>query len=319
MNQVESLPYQRIFVAGHRGMVGAAVCRRLGGEAEVITADRSQLDLADRSAVDRFFAQQRPDAVIFAAAKVGGIVANHTYPVQFLAENTTIAMNTIGAAFEHSVRRFLFLGSTCIYPRDCPQPMREDALLSGPLEPTNEAYAIAKIAGLKLCQYYRRQYGVNYTSAMPTNLYGPGDNYHAEHSHVLPALIRRFHEAQVGGADVVTIWGTGSARREFLHVDDLADALIHLLAIDQPDDWVNVGTGEDLTILELAERVAAVTGYRGRIETDPTRPDGTPVKRSDVTRLHRSGWKHRIGLSEGLEQTYAAFLEESRRGDLRLV
>lgn len=304
-------------------MVGAAVCRRLRDEVEVVTADRQDLDLTDRGAVDRFFAQHQPDAVIFAAAKVGGIGANSAYPVQFLVDNALMAIQTISSAYEHGVERFLFLGSTCIYPRDCPQPMREEALLTGPLESTNEAYALAKITGLKLCQYYRSQFGAKYNSAMPTNLYGPGDNYHPENSHVLPALLRRFHDAACAGDPYVTIWGTGKARREFLYVDDLADALAHLLvwpeAGTEPADWLNVGTGLDLTILELANLIAEVVGYRGAIVTDLSRPDGTPVKRTDITRLHQTGWRHRIDLAEGLRRTYAAFLEESRQGRLRQV
>lgn len=298
-------------------MVGSALCRRLAGHADLVTAARGELDLLDRRAVDQFFARHRPDTVIFAAAKVGGIVANNTYPVEFLTENATMAINAISSAYEHSVQRFLFLGSTCIYPRDCPQPMREEALLSGPLEPTNEAYALAKIAGLKLCQYYRRQYGALFTSAMPTNLYGPGDNYHRENSHVLPALLRRFHEAAQQGAPSVTIWGTGTPRREFLHVDDLADALVHLLDLPDPPDWVNVGTGKDLSILELAHQVAEVVGFKGEILTDPARPDGTPVKCSDVSRLRASGWQHQIELAEGLRRTYQAYLDELRRDRLR--
>jgi len=300
-------------------MVGSALCRELGSRVEVITAGRAELDLTDRQAVDRFFASKKPDAVIFAAAKVGGIVANNSYPVQFLAENSMMALNAITSAYEHAVQRFLFLGSTCIYPRDCPQPMREEALLSGPLEQTNEAYALAKITGLKLCQYYRRQYGVEYTSAMPTNLYGPGDNYHPEHSHVLPALIRRFHEAMVQSAPSVTIWGTGNPRREFLHVDDLAQGLVHLLSLNGLPDWLNIGTGIDLTILELAEMVAKVVGYQGQIQTDPSRPDGTPVKCTDVSRIHQTGWHHKIDLIDGLRNTYQCYLQEVGRGELRLV
>lgn len=319
MNPLNSLPFERIYVAGHRGMVGKALCRALQGKAEVITANRAELDLTDRRSVDQFFASEKPDAVIFAAAKVGGIVANNTYPVQFLAENAMMAINAITSAYEHSVKRFLFLGSTCIYPRDCPQPMREESLLTGPLEQTNEAYAIAKIAGLKLCQYYRRQYSVEYTSAMPTNLYGPGDNYHSENSHVLPALIRRFHEAVVQDAASVTIWGTGSARREFLHVDDLADGLIHLLSLNGMPDWLNIGTGKDLSILELAQTIASIVGFKGEILTDRSRPDGTPVKCTNVSRIHETGWHHRIELMDGLRQTYQCFLEEVGRGELRLV
>ncbi|MDB4634447.1 DUF3417 domain-containing protein [Rubripirellula sp.] len=251
------------------------------------------------------------------AANNAGILANDTYPVEFLTENLTMAVNTIGSAYRHGVQRFLFLGSTCIYPRDCPQPITEASLLSGPLEPTNEAYALAKIAGLKLCQYYRRQHGLTYHSAMPTNLYGPGDNYHPEHSHVLPALIRRFHQAKQTGQSSVQLWGTGQPRREFLHVDDLADAIVHLISLESPPDWVNVGTGVDLTIRELAEKVANTVGYSGEIHTDPSRPDGTPVKCTDVTLLRECGWKHRIDLPQGLESTYAAFCREVDAGKLR--
>lgn len=301
-------------------MVGSAVCRRLEDSGcELLTASRSELDLRDRGEVGDFFARHRPDCVVFAAARVGGIVANNSYPVEFLAENVQMAVNAIGAAYEAGVKRFLFLGSTCIYPRDCPQPISEVALLTGPLEQTNEAYALAKITGLKLCQYYRRQYGVLYHSAMPTNLYGPGDNYHPEHSHVLPALIRRFHEAMVAGDSEVVIWGTGTPRREFLHVDDLADAIVHLIGLEEPPDWVNVGTGTDLSILELAELVAATVGYQGQITTDPERPDGTPIKCSDVSRLHQLGWKHQIDLAEGIRRTYQSFLSETGAGQLRSV
>ena len=310
----------KVFVAGHRGMVGAAVCRRLATEpVDVLTAGRDELDLRDPGQTEAFFRRHRPDVVVFAAAKVGGIVANNTYPVEFLSDNVLMAVSSIQSAFNAGVDRFLFLGSTCIYPRDCAQPILESSLLTGPLEPTNEAYALAKIAGLKLCQYYRRQHGVIFHSAMPTNLYGPGDNYHPEHSHVLPALIRRFHEANERGEDTVTIWGTGSPRREFLYVEDLADALVHLLEIDDPPDWVNVGTGLDQTILEVARTVAETVGYHGTIKTDPSRPDGTPVKCTDVTRLHQSGWKHRVDLREGLRRTYEAFLSEHQAGRLRAV
>ncbi len=311
---------EKIFVAGHRGMVGSAVCRRLSEEnVQVVTASRDVLDLTDPSAVDAFFATHRFDAVVFAAAKVGGIVANRTYPVEFLSDNVLMASHAINAAYRTKVSRFLFLGSTCIYPRDCPQPIDEESLLTGPLESTNEAYALAKITGLKLCQYYRRQYGAMFHSAMPTNLYGPGDNYHPENSHVLPALIRRFHEAKLAAAPSVTIWGTGSPRREFLYVDDLADALVHLLGVDDPPDWVNVGTGQDQTILELARAVARTVGYTGEIETDPSRPDGTPIKRTNVDRLHSLGWKHRVDLRQGLALAYEAFLAEATAGELRTV
>ncbi|MAI33669.1 MAG: GDP-fucose synthetase [Planctomycetaceae bacterium TMED240] len=309
---------KKILVTGHRGMVGSAVCRHLADtDNEVLTATRDALDLTKPNATEAYFDTNRPEIVIFASAKVGGILANDTYPVEFLTENLTMAVNTIGAAYRHGVKRFLFLGSTCIYPRDCPQPITEASLLSGPLEPTNEAYALAKIAGLKLCQYYRRQHRVTYHSVMPTNLYGPGDNYHPEHSHVLPALIRRFHHAKQTGQPSVQLWGTGQPRREFLHVDDLADAILHLLSLESPPDWVNVGTGVDLTIRELAAIVADTVGYTGEIHTDPSRPDGTPVKCTDVTLLRECGWKHRINLQQGLENTYAAFCRELDAGKLR--
>lgn len=311
---------KKIYVAGHRGMVGSAVCRRLADSSrEVVTATRAELDLCDDRATLEFMRRHRPDAVVFAAAKVGGIAANHAYPVEFLSENIRMAISAIEAAYHSGVQRFLFLGSTCIYPRDCRQPIHESALLSGPLEQTNEAYALAKITGLKLCQYYRREWGVMFHSAMPTNLYGPGDNYHPEHSHVLPALIRRFHEAKQERAESVTIWGTGTPRREFLYVDDLADAILHLIGLDDPPDWVNVGTGVDQTIRELAELVAHTVGYEGRIKTDPDRPDGTPIKCTDVTRLHNLGWKHQVDLTEGLRRTYESFLSETGAGQLRSV
>ena len=259
----------------------------------------------------------RSDVVIVAAAKVGGIHANNTYPADFLFDNLAIAANTIHAAFRHQVPRLLFLGSSCIYPKHAPQPMPEDCLLTSALEPTNEAYAIAKIAGLKLCQYYRKQHGVLFHSAMPTNLYGPGDNYHAQNSHVLPALIRRFHEAKEAGKPEVAAWGTGTPKREFLHVDDLADACAFLLKLSNPPDWINVGTGTDVTIRELTECVAAVTGFPGRIAWDASKPDGTPRKLLDVSRLTHLGWTARIALRNGVEQTYASFLAEKAAGTLR--
>jgi len=302
-------------------MVGAAVCRRLASESGVtaVTASRSDLDLTDRHAVDRYFADSAIDAVIFAAAKVGGIVANNTYPVEFLTDNVSMAVNAISSAYKHQVSRFLFLGSTCVYPRDCAQPIQEQSLLTGTLEKTNEAYAIAKIAGVKLCQYHRCQFGANFTSAMPTNLYGPGDNYHPENSHVLPGLIARFHDAVNRGYESVTIWGTGTPRREFLHVDDLADALVHLLDLKDAPDWVNVGTGRDLSIMELARMVAEVVGFKGKILTDLSRPDGTPIKCSDVSLLTSTGWQAKIELQDGLTSTFQAFLEESDHGKLRAV
>jgi GDP-L-fucose synthase len=311
---------EKIFVAGHRGMVGSAVCRRLAdAPGEVLTATRDDVNLCNAVETSDFFATHKPDTVIFAAAKVGGIVANNTYPVEFLSENALMAIHAISAAFQSGVKRFLFLGSTCIYPRECAQPIREQALLTGPLEQTNEAYALAKIAGLKLCQYYRLQHDVMFHSAMPTNLYGPGDNYHPEHSHVLPALIRRFHEAKLAQAPEVTIWGSGNPRREFLYVDDLADAIVHLIGLDDPPDWVNVGTGVDQTILDVANLVAKTVGYEGQITTDPSRPDGTPVKCTDVSRLHALGWKHQVDLAEGLRRTYQSFLSETGAGQLRSV
>lgn len=302
-------------------MVGSAVCRRLAREpaVQVLSAARESLDLTDADAVREFMLDEKPEAVIFAAARVGGIVANDSYPVEFLSENVRMATASIEAARAAGVERFLFLGSTCIYPRDALQPIAEPSLLSGPLESTNEAYALAKIVGLKLCQYMRRQYGLIYHSAIPANLYGPGDNYHSEHSHVLPALIRRLHEAKESGRDEVTTWGTGSPRREFLHVDDLADALVHLIRVPDPPDWVNVGTGQDMTILEIAQMVAEVVGYQGRIETDPTRPDGTPRKVTDVTRLHSLGWRHQIQFRDGLASTYKHFLSELETDRLRTV
>ncbi|MCR9295632.1 MAG: GDP-L-fucose synthase [bacterium] len=313
--------YQSIFVAGHRGMVGSAVCRRLQGidDLRMITYSRSELDLEDAAAVLDMFQQEQPEAVVFAAARVGGIHANNQYPVEFMTENLNAQLATISAAYKTGVKRFLFLGSTCIYPRMAKQPITEDQLLASPLEPTNEAYALAKICGLKLCQYYRRQHGVLFHSAMPTNLYGPGDNYHPQHSHVLPAMIRRFHEAKEAGLPSVTIWGTGSPRREFLHVDDLADALVHLIQIADPPDWVNVGSGKDLSILELAELIADVVGFEGTIEKDPSKPDGTPRKLTDISLLRQTGWEPKIGLKEGIATTYQDFLSNSVAGTLRAV
>jgi GDP-L-fucose synthase len=309
----------KLFIAGHNGMVGAALVRRFRNEPGVSLRLRSrrELDLTSAAAVEAFYQTEKPDVAIIAAAKVGGIYANATYPADFLFDNLAIGTNTIHGAWRAGVKRLLFLGSSCIYPKLAPQPMPEDCLLTGPLEPTNEAYAIAKIAGLKLCQYYRQQYGVLFHSAMPTNLYGPGDNYQGENSHVLPALIRKFHEAKQAGRPEVTAWGTGTPRREFLHVDDLADACAFLLKLDQPPDWINIGTGADVTIRELTETVAAVTGFTGRIAWDPAKPDGTPRKLMDVSRLTALGWRARLGLREGVEKTYAAFLAEKSAGTLR--
>lgn len=309
----------RLFIAGHQGMVGAALVRRLVGEPGVmlLTRGRAELDLMDQAAVEAFFSSERPDAAIIAAARVGGIHANSTYPAQFLHDNLAIASNTIHGAWKAGVRRLLFMGSSCIYPKHAAQPITEECLLSGPLEPTNEAYAIAKIAGLKLCQYYRREHGVLYHSAMPTNLYGPGDNYHPRNSHVLPALIRRFHEAREAGAAEVKAWGTGSPRREFLHVDDLADACAFLIGLADPPDWINIGTGSDVTIRELTEIVAEVTGYAGRITWDASMPDGTPRKLLDVSRMTALGWRARIGLRDGVGSAYRSFLAEKKAGTLR--
>jgi GDP-L-fucose synthase len=311
----------RVYVAGHRGMVGSALVRRLKKEgfANILTRTRSELDLTDAVAVDRYLTEAKPDVMIIAAAKVGGIHANNTYPAEFLYENLALELNLIHGAYRHGVGRVLFLGSTCIYPRMAPQPIPEDSLLTSPLEQTNEAYALAKIAGLKMCEYYRRQYGVTFHSAMPTNLYGPGDNYHPDNSHVLPGLIRRFHEAKERGDASVVMWGTGTPRREFLHVNDLADALFHLLELENPPDWVNAGTGEDIPIKDLAHLVKEIVGFEGTIEHDLSKPDGTPRKLTDTTLLRSTGWAPRIGLKEGLAKTYEDFLTNYASGKLRAV
>jgi len=321
---------RKIYVAGHRGMVGGAILRRLqarkdAGEAlTLITRTHAELDLTSQAAVRDFMQAEKPDVVILAAAKVGGIHANNTYPADFIYENLMIECNVIHQAFAAGVTRLLQLGSSCIYPKAVPQPMREDALLTGTLESTNEPYAVAKIAGIKLCESYNRQHGTDYRSVMPTNLYGPGDNFHPTNSHVLPALIRRFHEAAQSGAEVVTIWGSGTPMREFLHVDDMAEA--SLFVLDLPKDvyeantepmlsHINVGTGTDLSILDIARMVAEVTGFKGRIETDPTKPDGTMRKLMDVSRLAKMGWRAKVGLKEGLAGTYDWFKASA---DLRM-
>ncbi|KFK87254.1 GDP-fucose synthetase [Streptomyces sp. JS01] len=302
-------PGSRIFVAGHRGLVGSAVARRLADDGhEVLTRGRDLLDLRDAARTETYLKEVRPDAVVLAAAKVGGIMANSTYPVQFLEDNLRIQLSVIAGAHAAGTQRLLFLGSSCIYPRLAPQPIREESLLTGELEPTNEAYALAKIAGIVQTQSYRRQYGASYISAMPTNLYGPGDNFDLETSHVLPALIRRFHEARRDGAPEVTLWGSGSPRREFLHVDDLAAACVSLLEAYDGDEPVNIGCGEDLTIRELAETVRDVTGYEGRIGWDTSKPDGTPRKLLEVTRLNALGFTPKIPLRDGIARTYAWWL-----------
>jgi GDP-L-fucose synthase len=309
----------RIYVAGHRGMVGAAIVRRLqaDGCTNLLQPDRATLDLRNQSQTFAWFEQHRPEVVVVAAAKVGGIHANSTYPADFITDNLAIALHCIEAAHRTKVARLLFLGSSCIYPKHAPQPMPEDCLLTGTLEPTNEAYAIAKIAGLKLCQYYRKQFGVMFHSLMPTNLYGPGDNYHPRNSHVLPALMRRFHEAKEARAPEVVIWGTGTPRREFLHVDDLAAAAVFLLGLDNPPDWINVGCGVDHSIKELAEMVARIVGYTRRLVFDSSKPDGTARKLMDVSRLAALGWHASIGLEDGVRRTYQAFLDELKSGRLR--
>jgi GDP-L-fucose synthase len=308
----------RIYVAGHRGLVGSALMRRLqaGGYTNLITRTHAELDLTDQAAVREFFEREQPEYVFLAAAKVGGILANDTYPAEFIRDNLAIQTNVIHEAWRAGVKRLLFLGSSCIYPRDCPQPIKEEYLLTGPLEPTNRPYAVAKIAGIEMCWAYNRQYGTQYLAVMPTNLYGPGDNYHPENSHVIPALIRRFHEAKVKGEPSVTVWGTGTPRREFLYSDDMADACVFLMSL--PDEkfdsvlnpphsappLINIGVGEDLTIRELAETIARVVGYEGKITFDPSKPDGTPRKLLDVSRLRALGWRARVSLREGLQNTH---------------
>ncbi len=300
----------RIYVAGHRGMVGSAIVRKLeaDGHEIIITRTSSELDLRNQEAVASFFETERPDYVFLAAAKVGGILANNIYRAEFLYDNLMIEANIIHSAYKSGVTKLLFLGSSCIYPKMAEQPLKEEYLLSGFLEPTNEPYAIAKIAGIKLCEAYRSQYGANFISAMPTNLYGPNDNYNLQGSHVLPALIRKFHEAKINDQPTVEVWGTGSPRREFLHADDLADACVYLMNSYDGEQFVNIGTGEDVTIRELAEMVQKAVGYEGELRWDSSKPDGTPRKLMDVSRLHAMGWKHTTDLSDGIERTYQDFL-----------
>ncbi|MFN7972049.1 MAG: GDP-L-fucose synthase [Acidobacteriota bacterium] len=307
----DALRDSRIYVAGHRGLVGSAVLRALerAGCAGILTASRSDLDLRDQASVERWFSDNRPEHVFLVAGTVGGILANATRPAEFIYDNMMIHATVVQAAHRHGVKKLLYLGSACIYPRECPQPIREEALLSGRLEPTNEPYAIAKIAGISLCRSYRRQYGSRFISAMPTNLYGPGDNFDLASSHVIPALIRKFHEAKIAGERHVSVWGTGAARREFLHVDDLAEACLFLMAEYDDDLHLNVGTGEDLSIRELAELIRSAVHPEAIVSFDPARPDGMPRRCLDVTRLHALGWRHRIPLGEGIASVYAWFSE----------
>lgn len=301
----------RIYVAGHRGLAGSALVRslRTAGYENLVLRTHAELELTDAGAVREFFESERPQAVVLAAAKVGGILANDSYPAEFIRENLAIQTNVVHEAWRAGVDRLLFLGSSCIYPRDCPQPMKEEYLLTGPLEQTNEPYAVAKIAGIKLCESFNRQYGTRYGSVMPTNLYGPNDNYDLQSSHVIPALLRKAHEAKLAGADSVTIWGTGTPRREFLHVDDMADACVMLAEQGYDGELINIGTGEDLTIRELAETVKRVVGFQGELVFDSSKPDGTPRKLLDVSRLMALGWRPRYGLEEGLRHAYQWFLE----------
>ena len=311
----------KIFITGHRGMVGSALVRAYQNKnpkVKLLLANRQDLDLLNQSAVDQFIASHKPDIIINAAAKVGGIHANDTYPAEFIHQNLLVNTNLIHSAWEHGVKRFLNLGSSCIYPRASLQPIKEEYLLTGPLEKTNEAYALAKIAGLEMCRHYRNQYGVLYHSAMPTNLYGPGDNYHRENSHVLPALIRRFHEAKELGLSEVMIWGTGNPRRELMHVDDLADGVHFLLSTEDPPHWVNLGTGLDHSILEIANLVKNTVGFRGEITHDLTKPDGMPVKRLDVSLANSLGWRAKTSLENGILSAYQDFLSGLESGATRL-
>jgi GDP-L-fucose synthase len=303
-----------IYVAGHRGLVGSAILRKLKSEgySNLITRSRQELDLRDQTAVDEFFKREQPEFVFLAAAKVGGILANNTYPADFLRDNLLIQTNVIDASYRYKVKKLLFLGSSCIYPKLAPQPIKEEYLLTGELEPTNEPYAIAKIAGIKLCQSYNRQYQTNFISVMPTNLYGPGDNFDLETSHVMPALIRKFHEAKINGLEQVVVWGTGKPLREFLHVDDLADACLFLMNNYNSSEIINIGTGKDLSIAELAHKIQDIVGYQGDVVFDSSKPDGTPRKLLDVSKLFDTGWKPRIALDDGIRSTYSWYQENQK-------
>ncbi|MBS6829566.1 MAG: GDP-L-fucose synthase [Desulfovibrio sp.] len=305
-----------IYVAGHRGLVGGGICRALrrAGYENLLIRTHAELDLCDQTAVRAFFAEYRPDYVILAAAKVGGIYANATYPAEFIYQNLQIQNNVIDSAYRNGAKKLLFLGSSCIYPKLCPQPIKEEYLLTGPLESTNDAYALAKIAGIKMCQAYRKQYGFDAISAMPTNLYGPGDNYHPENSHVIPALIRRFHEAKANGAAKVTIWGTGKALREFLHVDDMAEACVFLLENYSDFEHVNVGCQKECTIMDVVRLIAGIVGFEGAIDTDPSKPDGTPRKLMDSGKLFTMGWRPKFSLEDGLRNAYKDFSHNHNRG-----
>ena len=301
----------KIYVAGHRGLVGSAIIRELQkkGYTNIIGKTHKELDLMDSMAVENFFKEEKPEYVFLAAAKVGGIYANSTYPADFIYQNLQIQNNVIGSAHKYGVKKLMFLGSSCIYPKMCPQPIKEEYLLSGYLEETNEAYALAKISGLKMCQYFNKQYGTNYISVMPTNLYGPYDNFHPENSHVMPALIRRFHEAKVNNAKEVVVWGSGTPLREFLYSEDMADACIYLMENYEGNDFFNIGTGKEITIKGLAELIKEVVGYEGKIVWDSTKPDGTPRKLLDVSRLEKAGWKHKMELKDGIREAYKWFIE----------
>ena len=305
--------YSKIFVAGHNGLVGSAILRKLQqeGYSNLITRSREQLDLIDKRAVEHFFEQEKPEYVFLAAAKVGGIMANQSYPADFIYQNISIQSNVIDAAYTFKTKKLLFLGSSCIYPRDCPQPIREEYLLTGALEKTNEAYAIAKIAGIKMCQAYNRQYGTTFIAVMPTNLYGPRDNFDLDSSHVVPALLRKFHEAKIENRDEVVIWGSGTPKREFLYVDDMADASLYLMNNYDGSEIVNIGTGEDVSINDLARLIKVIVGFKGEIVYDSSKPDGTPRKLLSMTKLHGLGWQHKVELQEGIERSYEWFLGNS--------